>query len=290
LIAYFAVGTALWLVPNPVGGNVTRLGSLFAGPVLAAVMLSRPVRAPRAVVIAALAVALGWQVVTPLPDTFQSLGDPSTARGYYAPLASWLARHGGARDRIEVPYTFNHWETAYLAPRFQLARGWLRQADISRNKLFYEGRLTSTLYGRWLRDNGVRFVALPDSRLDYSAQREAALVRSGPAYLRFRAAVGRWQVYEVLGTARMVSARGGGRARLARLGPESFTLQVSRPGNFVVRVHPTPYWGLAQGPGCVGRTGKWTLVHAPRSGPVEVVTRFSPSQALEAATGTARRC
>ena len=27
-------GTLLWLVPNPVGGNMTRLGSLFAGPVL----------------------------------------------------------------------------------------------------------------------------------------------------------------------------------------------------------------------------------------------------------------
>jgi hypothetical protein len=278
-------------VPNPVGGNVTRLGSLFAGPVLAAVVLSRPIRAPRAVVLAALTVALGWQVVTPLPDTFQSLGDPSTARAYYEPLAGWLAAHGGSRDRIEVPYTFNHWETAYLAPRFQLARGWLRQADIARNKLFYQGRLTTALYGRWLRDNGIRFVALPDSRLDYSAQQEAALVRSGPAYLRFRAAVGRWQVYEVLGTASMVTGRNGGRARLAKLGPESFTLNVIRPGSFVVRVRSTPYWRFAQsGPGCIGKAGQWTLVRAPRRGLVEVVTSFSPSRAFEAATGGADRC
>ena len=123
VIAYLAFATLVWLVPNPVGGNVTRLGSLFAGPVLAAVVLSRPIKAPRAAVLAALAVALAWQVVTPIPDTFQSLGDPSTAKAYYQPLESWLAAHGAERERLEVPYTFNHWETAYLAPRFPLARG-----------------------------------------------------------------------------------------------------------------------------------------------------------------------
>jgi hypothetical protein len=290
VIAYLALGTALWLFPNPVGGNVTRLGSLFAGPVLAAVVLTRPVRAPRAIVFAALTVALAWQVVTPIPDTFQSLGDPSTGRPYYAPLSAWLARHGGARDRIEIPYTFNHWETAYLAPRFQLARGWLRQSDIARNKLFYDGSLTSERYRRWLTDNGVRFVALADSRLDYSAQQEAALVRREPAYLRLRATPGRWRVYEVLGTARMLEERAGGRARLASLGPESFVLRVSTPGSFVVRVRATPYWRLARGPGCVGRAGQWTLVRVPSPGLVRVVTRFSPGQALAAATGRAKRC
>jgi hypothetical protein len=290
VIAYLALGTALWLVPNPVGGNVTRLGSLFAGPVLAAVVLARPVRAPRAVVLAALTVALAWQVVTPLPDTFQSLGDPSTARAYYQPLASWLAGHGGARDRIEVPYTFNHWETAYLAPRFQLARGWLRQADIARNKLFYDGQLTSARYRRWLTDNGVQFVALPDSRLDYSAQQEAALVRREPAYLRLRATPGHWRIYEVRGTAHMLEERAGGRATLSSLGPESFVLQVSKPGSFVVRVRPTPYWRLAKGPGCVGSAGHWTLVRVPAPGRVRVVTRFSPGQAIAAATGRTRRC
>jgi hypothetical protein len=289
VIAYLALGTALWLVPNPVGGNVTRLGSLFAGPVLAAVVLTRPVRAPRVVVLAALTVALAWQVVTPLPDTFQSLGDPSTARAYYQPLAGWLARHGGARDRIEIPYTFNHWETAYLAPRFQLARGWLRQADIARNKLFYDGQLTSARYKRWLTDNGVRFVALPDSRLDYSAQQEATLVRHEPAYLRLRATPGRWRIYEVRGTAHMLEERAGGRAKLTWLGPESFVLRVSKPGSFVVRVRATPYWRIA-GPGCVGRAGQWTLVRAPAPGRVRVVTRFSPARALAAATGRTRRC
>ena len=175
LLAYLAFGTLAWLVRTR-GGNITRLGSLFAGPVLAAVVLTRPVKAPRVAVLAALALALGWQVVTPIPDTFQSLGDPSTAKAYYAPLDRWLSGHGAERERVEVPYTFNHWETAYLAPKFALARGWLRQADVSRNRLFYDGRLTSDRYREWLHENGVRWVALPDSRLDYSAQKEAAIV------------------------------------------------------------------------------------------------------------------
>jgi hypothetical protein len=37
-----------------------------------------------------------------------------------------------------VPYTFNHWRPS-TSPRFSLARGWLRQLDIERNDLFYEG-------------------------------------------------------------------------------------------------------------------------------------------------------
>jgi hypothetical protein len=291
LLAYLALGTLLWLVPNPVGGNITRLGSLFAGPVLAAVVMTRPVKVPRAAVLAALALALGWQVVTPIPDTVQSLGDPSTAKNYYQPLERWLTAHGAERERLEVPYTFNHWETAYLAPRFPLARGWLRQTDVTRNRLFYDNRLTSERYGRWLHDNGVRWVALPDSRLDYSAQKEAAIVRSAPGYLRLRASVGHWQIYAVRDAGPMLQVGAGAHGRLTSLGPESFTLQVTRPGDFVVRVRATPYWRLASsGSGCIGRAGDWTLVRAAQPGTFRIVTGFSPGRAWRAATGGAGKC
>jgi hypothetical protein len=290
LLAYLAFSTLAWLVPNPVGGNATRLGSLFAGPVLAAIVLSRPIKAPRAAVLAALVLALGWQVVAPVRDTVQSLGDPSTARAYYTPLEGWLTAHGAERERLEVAYTFNHWETAYLAPRFQLARGWLRQTDVSRNRLFYDDRLTSERYGRWLRDNGVRWVALPDAQLDYSAQREAAIVRSAPGYLRLRATPGHWRIYSVRGAGPMLSPGAGARGRLISLGPESFTLDVTRPGDFVLRVRATPYWRLDSGAGCLGRAGDWTLVRAAQSGILRVVTSFSPGRAWRAATGEAGKC
>jgi hypothetical protein len=290
LLSYLVVGTAIWLVPNPVGGNVTRLGSLFAGPVLAAVVLTRPVKAPRLVVLAALAVALACQVVPPIPDTFQSLGDPSTAKAYYQPLERWLSQHGAERERIEVPYTFNHWETAYLAPEFPLARGWLRQADVSRNRLFYDGNLTSDQYRRWLHENGVRWVALPDSKLDYSAEREAAIVRSEPAYLQLGATTSHWRIYAVRDAAPMLQPGAGARGRLTSLGPESFSLQVTTPGDFVLRTRATPYWRLASGGGCLGRAGDWTLVRAAQPGLFRITTRFSPARAWSAATGSAGKC
>jgi hypothetical protein len=290
LIAYLAFGTLAWLIPNPVGGNVTRLGSLFAGPVLAAVVMTRPVKVPRAAVLGALLLALGWQVVTPIPDTFQSLGDPSTAKAYYQPLERWLSDHGAERERVEVPYTFNHWETAYLAPQFALARGWFRQADVSRNRLFYDDRLTSEGYRRWLYDNGIRWVALPDARLDYSAQKEAAIVRSAPPYLRLRATAGNWQIYSVRRTGPMLQVGAGAQGTLAAIGPESFTLNVAQPGDFVVRVRATPYWRLAAGGGCLGRAGDWTLVRAAQPGVFRVTTRFSPARAWRAATRSPGKC
>jgi hypothetical protein len=290
LLAYLVFGTLLWIIPNPVGGNVIRLGSLFTGPVLAAVVLTRPIKARRPVVLAALAMALGWQVVPPIPDTFQSLGDPSTARSYYQPLERWLTANGAERERLEVPYTFNHWETAYLAPKFSLARGWLRQADVSRNRLFYDGRLTSEHYRRWLHENGVKWVALPDSRLDYSAEQEAAIVRAQPPYLELRATPGNWRVYAVRGTGPMLQVGGGGEGELTSLGPESFTLHVTKPGDFVVRVRATPYWRLVDGGGCLGRAGDWTLVRAAHPGTFRVITRFSPARAWRAATGSAGKC
>ena len=290
LLAYLVFGTLLWLIPNPVGGNVIRLGSLFTGPVLLAVVMTRRVKAPRPLLLATFALALGWQVVPPIPDTFQSLGDPSTAKSYYQPLERWLSDHGAERERLEVPYTFNHWETAYLSPKFSLARGWLRQADVSRNRLFYDDRLTSERYRRWLLENGVRWVALPDSRLDYSAEQEAAIVRSEPPYLRLKATPGNWRVYAVRDAGPMLQVGAGGSGELTSLGPESFTLSVTKPGDFVVRVRATPYWRLKEGGGCLGRAGDWTLVRAAHPGTFRVITRFSPARAWRAATGSAGKC
>ena len=39
-----------------------------------------------------------------------------------------------------MPPTANHWESAYLAPKFDLARGWLRQLDTTRDDIFYDAK------------------------------------------------------------------------------------------------------------------------------------------------------
>jgi hypothetical protein len=88
----------------------------------------------------------------------------------------------------------------------------------------------------------------------------------------------------------MLQAGAGAEGRLASLGPESFTLEVSKPGDFVLRVRATPYWRLSSGVGCLGRAGDWTLVRAAQPGTFLVTTRFSPGRAWRAATGGAGKC
>jgi hypothetical protein len=288
IAAYLGLATLAAVAPNPLGGNLTRLGSLFGGPVLLALVLARaPHRLRTPVVMAALLVGLAWQVITPVRQTSESLGDPSTERSYYAPAKTWLAAHGAGRDRIEIPHTFSHWETAYVSPDFSLARGWLRQLDVERNNLFYDGReLTHARYRRWLYDSGIRWVAASDARLDYSAVDEDRLVRAQPPYLRLRGRLENWDLYEVADTPGLV--RGG--AKLTALEPESFTLDVAQAGRFEVKVRPSPYWKIERGTACVGKAGDWTLVRADRPGIVKVSMRFSASAAWRAALRRERSC
>lgn len=289
ILVYLVLATLAAVTSNPLGGNMTRLGALFGGPLLLAVLLARrPVRlAP--VAVAALVVGLAWQVVTPARQTSEALGDPATERSYYEPLVAWLGDHGAQRDRIEIPHTFNHWETAYVSPQFSLARGWLRQLDLERNRIFYEGEPTQASYRQWLLEKGIRWVAASDARLDYSAQDEDRLVREEPPYLRLRGRLEHWRIYEVVRPAPLLSPVGTGRASLAALGPESFVLSVERPGRFVVRVGHTPYWDGGSGV-CVGKAGDWTLVRVSAPGEVRIRTNFSAGAALRAARGESRRC
>ena len=289
ILVYLALATLAAVTSNPLGGNMTRLGALFGGPVLLAILLARRPGRLAPVAVAALLVGLAWQVITPVRQTSESLGDPATARSYYEPLVRWLNSRSAHRERIEIPQTFNHWETAYVSPRFSLARGWLRQLDLERNRIFYEGEPTHASYRRWLLAKGIRYVAASDARLDYSAQDEDRLVRQEPAYLRLRGRLEHWRIYEVVGATPMLSQVGIGRASLAELGPESFVLSVERAGRFVVRVRHTPYW--EGGPGvCVGRAGDWTLVRVAGPGEVRVRTNFSAGAASRAARGKSRRC
>jgi hypothetical protein len=290
ILGYLIVGTVLWLVPNAMGGNATRLGSLFGGPVLAAVLLSRGRFRFTPVVALLLAGSVWWQLAPAVRDVARSLGDASTSSSYYEPLEHWLHANGGSSARIEIPFTSGHWETAYLAPDFELARGWLRQLDRTRNGIFYDGRLTHRRYREWLQQNGIRFVALPDAPLDYSAREETRLIADRPPYLLPAAELPHWQVFEVKGTRPLVEGRNGASARLVSLGAQSIVLDVSRPGRIVVRVRASPFWRFGGALGCVGKAGRWMLVRADRPGRVRVSIRFSLSRAGRSAAGWDEDC
>ncbi|HKT83055.1 MAG TPA: hypothetical protein VJQ84_04380, partial [Solirubrobacterales bacterium] len=199
LAGYVIAATLLLLAPNPLGGNAVRLGALFGGPVLAAVVLARRPRLDRfSVLILALAMAGGlyWQVTASVSQIARSVGDPSTSRTYFEPAAHWLRAHGGSSVRVEVPPTANHWESAYLATQFELARGWLRQLDTTRDDIFYrdDDRLTAPAYRHWLHRNAISYVALPDAPLDYSSVAERRLILSAPSFLDLRWSSPHWRI------------------------------------------------------------------------------------------------
>lgn len=297
LVAYALAATLIWLTPNAMGGNAVRLGALFGGPVLAAVLLSRR---PRPTVptwffvpLLALAIAGGlyWQLTASVTQIARSVGDPSTKAAYFHPVARWLRENGAAGTRIEVPPTANHWESAYLATKFELARGWLRQLDVTRDDLFYDERkLTEASYGAWLRNNAISYVALPDAPLDYSSEAERRVILGNPPYLTPRYRSQHWWIYEVRDPKPLVAPLGGAEAEVLRFGRQGFALDVERPGEFLVRVSFTPYWSIARGYGCILHRGDWTVARASRPGVFRVAADFSVGRAWKAATGARKTC
>ena len=293
IAAYLLAATLVWLTPNPMGGNAVRLGALFGGPVLAAVVLARRPRVSVWFLALFMAGGLYWQVTASVSQIARSVGDPSTTSAYFEPVARWLHDNGGGPGvRVEVPPTANHWESAYLTQGgFELARGWLRQLDTTREDIFYEdGILTDAAYSAWLRGNAIRFVALPDAPLDYSSQAERRLILRDPPYLTLRWRSPDWRVYSVAGPRPLVQPLGSASGRIRRIGHEGFALDVARPGDFLVRVNFTPYWSVSHGEGCLLRRGDWTLVRAGRPGRFRVTADFSLNRAWNAFTGARKTC
>ncbi len=291
LIGYVLAATVIWLAPNAMGGNAVRLGALFGGPVLAAVVLARRPRVAPWFVALAMAGGLYWQLTASVSQIARSVGDPSTASAYFEPAADWLRAHGADGMRIEVPPTANHWESAYLAPSFELARGWLRQLDTTRDDVFYaDEKLTDATYSSWLRRNAISYVALPDAPLDYSSVAERRLILADPAYLDLRFRSPHWRVYAVRDPKPLVAPLGAAAAQTLSVGRQGFALDVQRPGEFLVRVNFTPYWSIARGAGCILRRGDWTVARASHPGVFRVAADFSIGRAWNAVTGARKTC
>jgi hypothetical protein len=291
LLGYVLAATVVWLIPNAMGGNAVRLGALFGGPVLAAVVLSRRPRVAPWFLVLVLVAGAYWQLTASVTQIARSVGDPSTAKEYFDPAAGWLRAHGGEGMRIEVPPTANHWESAYLAPSFELARGWLRQLDTTRDDVFYgDDRLTDASYSAWLRRNAISYVALPDAALDYSSVAERRLILAAPPYLRLRFRSEHWRIYEVRDPKPLVAPLAGAAAELLWVGRQGFALDVHRPGEFLVRVNFTPYWSIARGAGCILRRGDWTVARAAHPGVFRVAADFSIGRAWNAVTGARKTC
>ena len=276
-----------FVIDTPMGGNAARLGGLVGGPVLLAALLAgprplgRPVAALAALTLAGFAF-IQWS--PPVRDSIKAFEDPSVEAAYYRPLNEFLDRQPGPIGRVEIPFTRSHWEAYEVGRHHPLARGWLRQQDIERNGLFYGGTLDGLTYAAWLTEHGIRWVALPDAKPDYSAYDERALIEAGLPYLRMRWRSEHWRVYEVTLPSTMVVPQNGARFELTELGLDSLTLRASGPGEATVRMGWSQYWKPSAG--CVERDGEWIRVIADRAGEIRLSMGFSPERIVQ----RGRRC
>jgi hypothetical protein len=267
-IVLYVIGCVLsYELSTPVGSNIARLGPLVAGPLAALIWWRR-----RNAWLALVALPLLWfQWQAPIRDVRTSAGDPSISTSYYQPLLAFLDRQRGAPFRVEIPFTRFHWEAYQVAPRFPLARGWERQLDIKYNHLFYSPTLSARVYDAWLHRLAVRFVAVPDASLDFSAHKEVSLIDRGPSFLRLVYRTANWRVYAVAAPKPIAQ----GAATVTAMGPNSVTLSATRPGTALVRVRFSPYWKLVPGGGCVAPDGQFTKVTLSRPGRAQLVIDFA---------------
>ncbi len=137
-LLYLAAGLLAYIVATPMGGNASRLGVAFAGPLLLCAVLSAGVR--RRIVVAAIVPLVVWQWWAPVRETIKGAVDPSGQAAYFAPLLNFIDARAEAAVRVEVPFTRLHWESDYVASHVPLARGWVTQLDVKYNPLFRTAR------------------------------------------------------------------------------------------------------------------------------------------------------
>ena len=265
---YGIVGLILFVVPQPMGANLGRLGTAIAGPIAATVLWPR-----RRLLLLGVAVPLLlWQWVPAIAEAATGQPDPSRQSAYYQPMLQYLVPRVGVQTRVEIPPTRDHWEARWAAAAVPLARGWERQVDNSENPLFYtRAGPTAASYEAWLRNNGVGYVAVPDVALDYAGVKEAQLVTGGLPYLHLTYTSAHWSVWKVDGNPGLVEGPG----HMVSLGGDRFSVAVDRAGPIEVKVRYTPYWTVVGDSACVSaRPDGWTELQVLQPGLIEVSAQF----------------
>ena len=249
---------AAYVLPTPLGTNATRLPELFAAPTIAAVAT-----VPLVALIAAIVSAI--LLLPPASITeVRERGDPALSAEFYAPLLRQLIDRA-VDGPIEVVPTQRRGEAAAVPAVVPIARGWLRQVDIERNPIFYDGSLNPDTYRKWLDDNAVSYVAISNGPYDWSAPDEAALVRSGLPYLQAVWWDQTWTLYAVSNPQPVIASPG----RVITRDPDSLTVSLPEAGQYSVRVRWSRY--LSASDGCVRPTKDgWSEVVVQRPGIVKI--------------------
>ncbi|MEU7579036.1 hypothetical protein AB0B50_15695 [Streptomyces sp. NPDC041068] len=270
--AVYAVGTVLtYLIPSPIGTNVERLAELVGPAMLLAALLAPGLDRLRRVVLAvAVVLSSAWVTQKTYDDLVVSTKVPKWAVDTHGVVRE-LERLGADRTRVEVVPARNHREATALAPYVNMARGWNRQLDIERGRLFYDGSFSARTYRAWLDKWAVGYVVLPSGKPDGFAEDEAALVASGPQWLEPVWKDAHWRIYEVKDPVPLVSKP----ASVVRSTGSDVVVRVPEPGSVTVRLVYSP-WLRAEG-ACLERHGEFTRLSVPSPGTYKISSGYGPS-------------
>ena len=289
---YVAGVLATWVVPSPVGSNVVRLGLVFGGILLVSMAVAvEPLRRPHprwrlrgplgvgALLALAIVTSSAWQVGVAARDAIST--KPTEAWSLdFAPLVSQLQAADAELGRVEVVPTRSHREAAALAPYVNLARGWNRQADAARNKIFYEDDLLNAeSYHAWLDRWAVRYVVLAEAPPDAAAVEEDALVRTGLDYLTPVWSDANWTLYAVDTPAPLADLP----AVVLNFDAAETVLYLPRAATVVVRIPASPWLSLVD---AEGQAVAPPTASTPDGIPVNVNGCLSPLAATPTSDGT----
>jgi hypothetical protein len=292
LAALFALwgfaSVVVFVVPEPVGENLTRLRAFVFPVMLLTAMLAR--FQPRVLAVAALAGALAYNVV-PYAKAFPERTSRPAGEEFWAPALSFLHAHSSPDFRVEVVPTYDHWE-AYWLPRagVALARGWFRQLDIAQNAVLYKKPLSARAYNAWLRRMGVKYVLLPETRLGKKgAEWEAQLLLSNRLGLPVVYSSPDWLIYEVPRAVKILT--GPAPASLEAFGHERIAGTAEKRGVYRLRVRYMPHWEVRRGQVCVAPAPDgMTRLHVYKAGAFTLALDQRPTDLVRAALGSGSDC
>ncbi|GAA2250395.1 hypothetical protein GCM10010232_42870 [Streptomyces amakusaensis] len=271
----YALGVVLtYVIPSPIGTNVERLVGLAGPPVLLAALMAtgaawglKRAGLARAVLAGVLVVNVLWLIDKTEDDLSVYTKVPAWARNTDGVVRE-LKRLGADRTRVEVVPARDHREATLLAPHVPLARGWNRQLDVERGRLFYDGSLSESTYRQWLDRWAVGYVVLPHGRIDGPAEGEAEIVRRGPTWLDLVWGDANWTIFKVADPVPMVSSPG----TVAGWDAGELVVRMESPGSVTVRVAYSP-WLRAPG-ACLRQEGEHTRLTVERAGEYRLGSRY----------------
>ncbi|HMM49456.1 MAG TPA: hypothetical protein PKE32_07590 [Miltoncostaeaceae bacterium] len=287
-IGYGAFSALAFAMSSPLGGNVVRLLLLMGAPLLALPLAARGFR-PRGAAVVLLAGVVLWQALPAVAGWRTTTESRAQNADFWYPAIAFIDAHLKPGERVQVVATADNWEAYYLAGRgVPLARGWFRQDDFPANRALYE-KLTPARYTSWLRRTAVRYVLLPDDPLDYSAQDEATLLRSGRSGLRVVARIGSWTMFEYPDAQPLATPARD--ITVAAMNASSVTLIARRAGTYRLRVRYTPYWKTTGVPACAAPMSPWgTALHITRPGRVTLTFNLRLGTFVGALLGDGNPC